>query len=79
MFLKEGSGSYKSHPTGAESLFSIIEEDPTMMRWPILVNYKTQQLALTQAGVRDILRTLVKERDKKVEAPQPPGPRPPRR
>lgn len=43
----------------------MVEKDPTVMRWPIVVNHETRQVAFTQAGVRSVLRALVVERDKK--------------
>jgi len=66
--------SAKAHPTGAQSLYEIVQQDPTVMHWPILVNYETQQIALDNAGLKSILKTLVRERDGKPKEPEPPAP-----
>lgn len=75
-FLKQGvSTSFTWHPTNAESLCKMVEKDPTVIRWPIVVNYKARQVAFTQAGVKSVLKALVAERDNKLaklETPQPP-------
>jgi hypothetical protein len=80
IFLKGSrSESYKSHPTGAQSLYDIVQHDPTAMQWPILVNFETQEIALHQAGSRSMLKTLVREREgkgTKPKVPEPPAPRP---
>lgn len=66
IFLKQAQSiSYKAHPTGAQSLSEIVEADPTAMRWPILVNYKTKEYAFDMPGVRKVLTTLVQQRDRK--------------
>jgi arsenate reductase-like glutaredoxin family protein len=74
------SQSYKTHPTSAQSLFDMVQEDPNLMRWPILVNSETQEVALGQPMMKSMLATLVRKRDKKdanskPKAPEPPKPR----
>lgn len=74
-FLKQGAKtSLTWHPTGAESLFKLVEKDPTVMHWPIVIDYNRRQIAFTQAGVRSILQALVKERGKLAESAVPQSP-----
>jgi len=76
VFLKEAaSRSFKAHPTSAQSLYDMVQENPTVMRWPILVNYKTRQICMDHAAVRSLLKSLVRERDGEPKAPEPPAPR----
>ncbi|KIM89836.1 hypothetical protein PILCRDRAFT_812628 [Piloderma croceum F 1598] len=63
-FLNQSmSPSYKAHPTNAQSLYDIVQEDPVIMRWPILINYKTQQIGRDPAEVAHVLKRLVVARD----------------
>jgi len=72
-FLKQGmSQSFKCHPTNAQSLYDIVQIDPEVMHWPILVDYKSQHVALDRAGLKTMLKRIVHERDGKPKAPQPP-------
>jgi arsenate reductase-like glutaredoxin family protein len=76
VFLKQAiSQSYKAHPTNAQSLYNMVQEDPTMMRWPILVNYQTQEIGIDQEGVKGILNNLVVARDGQPKPPDPPASR----
>lgn len=51
------------------------QEDPMMIRWPILVNYEAQEIAFDQTGMKDVLRTLLHKRDGAPVPPEPPAPR----
>jgi len=73
-FLNNGtSQSFKAHPTNAQSLYDMVQEDPTIMKWPILVDYATQQIGRDMPEVGDILKTLVVARDKPKKAPARPA------
>jgi hypothetical protein len=61
--------SYKTHPTSAQSLYDMVQEDPTIMAWPILVNYKTKQIGHDIAAMRNILNQLVVVRDAILKPP----------
>jgi arsenate reductase-like glutaredoxin family protein len=75
LFLDRGiSHSFRSHPTNAQGLYDIVQKDLTAMRWPILVNYNTQQIALDHTSLKSVLKTLVHERDGKPKEPEPPAP-----
>ncbi|KZP27916.1 hypothetical protein FIBSPDRAFT_1039907 [Athelia psychrophila] len=65
VFLKgTSSTSYKHHPTSATSLRGVLDDDPDAMRWPIVVNYDKQQIALDLSALRTILKTLAEDRKK---------------
>jgi hypothetical protein len=72
------SSSYKAHPTNAQSLYDMVQEDPALLRWPILVNYATQEIGRDHDEVRGILKTLVVARDGKPKG-APAAAAPPRR
>jgi arsenate reductase-like glutaredoxin family protein len=83
-FLREPTRSFKEHPTSAQSLHDLLQEDANLMRWPILVNYGTKQITFDRAGVTRILRSMVEKKDgepipppsssRPVRMPRPPSP-----
>lgn len=75
VFLKAAvTQSFKTYPTSAQSLYDTVQEDPTVMRWPILVDYKTRQVSMNQAGVKKILQNLRRKRDGEPIEPKQPAP-----
>ncbi|KDQ50782.1 hypothetical protein JAAARDRAFT_74002 [Jaapia argillacea MUCL 33604] len=78
IFLQDKAlASYKTHPTTAKTLHEIVERDPDLLRWPLVVNWETEQLSIADIpDIKRMLETLVKKRDRVEDVPKEPPPPP---